>query len=80
MLTPFLPGTYPTYVQHEVEASGARTVSIGPETVMDRVLGKVNVPFTVQDGDSNFVSARWPGDSWALAELFIEKLKSARGV
>ena len=71
-------GTYPAFVQHEVEASGAREVSVGPETIMDRLLGKVNVPFTVRDGDSNYISARWPGDTWALAQLFIASLKSAK--
>lgn len=47
---------------------------------MDRLLGKVNTPFTVQDGDSYFVSARWPGDSWALAKLFIRRLMSAKNI
>jgi putative intracellular protease/amidase len=52
--------TYPTYVQHEVEASGAREVSVGPKTIMARLLGKVNIPYTVEDGESNYVYARWP--------------------
>jgi len=53
-------------------------VSVGPQTVTERLLGKVNVPFTVQDGDSNYISARWPGDTWALAKLFIKRLKNAK--
>ena len=67
-------GTYPTFVQHEVEASGALEVRVGPETVIDRLLGRVNIPFTVEDGDNNYVSARWPGDTWALAKLFVARL------
>jgi hypothetical protein len=55
-------------------------VNIGPETIIHRLLGKVNVPFTVQDGDSNYISARWPGDSWALAKLFIMQLKNTKKV
>jgi hypothetical protein len=55
-------------------------VSVGPATVMDRLLGKVSVPFTVQDGDSNYISARWPGDTWALAKLFITRLQSVKKV
>jgi protease I len=76
LFTSYLAGTYPAFVQHEVEGSGAIEVNVGPETVMDRLLGKVNAPFTVQDGDNNYVSARWPGDTWALAKLFITRLKS----
>jgi len=71
--------TYPAFVQHEVEGSGAQ-VSIGPKTIIDRLLGKVNVPFTVRDGDGNYVSARWPGDSWALAKVFIMRLKSTKKI
>jgi len=71
-------GTYTTFVQHEVESSGAQEVSVGPETIMDRLLGKVNVPFTVRDGDNNYISARWPGDAWALAKLFIMRLEDAK--
>lgn len=44
------------------------------KTVMDRVLGKVNASFTIQDSDSNYVSAERPSmNLWALAKLFIEK-------
>lgn len=75
-----IAGTYPTYVQHEVEASEAQEVIVGPEGLIDRLLGKVNVPFTVKDGGNNYVSARWPGDTWALAELFILKLKNAKNL
>ncbi|KAF7974306.1 hypothetical protein HWV62_12462 [Athelia sp. TMB] len=72
--------TYPAYVQHEVEASGASAVTTGPEGLLERISGKIDKPFTVKDGDNNYVSARWPGDSWALTELFIEKLKAVKGV
>lgn len=71
--------TYPTYVQHELEASGAQ-VFVGPSSILDRLGGKVNVPFTVEDGDSNYVSARWPGDAWALSDLFIAKLAALHGL
>lgn len=66
-------------MQHEVEATGA-TVNTGPEGVLNRVSGKIDKPFTVIDDDNNYVSGRWPGDSWALAELFIEKLKAVKGI
>ena len=66
-------GTYPQYVQHEVEATGALVI-VGPEKILDSLSRKVNKLSTVEDGDNNYVSGRWPGDAWELAKLFIWKL------
>ena len=61
ILRPHL-GTYPPYVRHEIEATGA-LVLIGSKNILDRLSGKVNKPFTVEDGHNNYVSGRWPGDA-----------------
>src|SRR5262249_15639461 len=53
--------TYPTYVEDEVRASGAR-FDRGP-----LVLGRGN-PYVVVDG--NYVSGRWFGDAYLFARTF----------
>jgi hypothetical protein len=67
--------TYPAYVEDEVIANlaspdqferGRRETKRGTRTDHRHA-------FVVDDG--NYVSARWPGDSYLFAERFIEKLR-----
>jgi putative intracellular protease/amidase len=57
--------TYDAYVEDEVRAAG-------PEFIRGHRFGD---PFVVEDG--NYVSARWPGDSYLLAQKMIANLESA---
>lgn len=69
--------TYPAYVEDEV-----RDVLDDPENQFQR--GPLNllanksdaVAFVVRDG--NYVSARWPGDSYVWGKAFVEILKSVK--
>lgn len=67
--------TYPMYVQGEVTTALARP--------KDFVRGPINLgkrgtatdhraAFVVEDG--NYVSARWPGDAYRFAEVFLERV------
>ncbi len=70
--------TYPAYVQDEVTAALGSTGEFvrGP---FDLGRKPVDGPrgFAVVDG--NYVSARWPGDAWALARHLIALLDARRG-
>jgi hypothetical protein len=69
--------TYPTYVEDEI-----RAVLEDPNKQYQR--GPLNLTadksdasaFIVRDG--NYLSARWPGDAYLLANAFIERLEAVR--
>jgi putative intracellular protease/amidase len=67
--------TYPTYVEDEVRAAlrnPSRFVR-GPLTVRRRGSGlDDSAAFSVRDG--NYLSARWPGDSYQFAKTFVRML------
>jgi len=72
--------TYPAYVEDEVRAAlgdpaqferGARTLSARGTRDDD------GPAFVVEDG--NYVSARWPGDSYLIAKRFIARLAEGAG-
>lgn len=64
--------TYDAYVEDEVRAAGAQVVS-GPTTLFSRgQRGDHRHAFVVEDGA--YVSGRWPGDAWVVAERFLAKL------
>lgn len=70
--------TYHAYVQDEVESALAQTTDfeLGPITIGTRGTRDDHRPaFVVEDG--NYVSARWPGDSYLLAERFVELLQTS---
>jgi putative intracellular protease/amidase len=67
--------TYPAYVEDEVQAALAAPADFlrGPRTLVRRGRdGDDRGTFVVEDG--NYVSARWPGDSYALARAFLARL------
>jgi putative intracellular protease/amidase len=67
--------TYPEYVQDEVTAalrSPAQFVR-GPRTLRRGTRDDHAPAFVVEDG--NYVSARWPGDSYLFAERFADRLR-----
>jgi putative intracellular protease/amidase len=67
--------TYPAYVEDEVRAALADPSHFarGPRTLMRRGSdGDDRGTFIVEDG--SYVSARWPGDSYALARAFLARL------
>ncbi len=72
--------TYPAYVEDEVRAAlrDPETQFLrGPITLGTRgTASSDRSTFTVVDG--NYVSARWPGDSYAFARKFIELLSATR--
>jgi putative intracellular protease/amidase len=66
--------TYPAYVQDEVVAALAepRQFLRGPRTLKRGTRTDHRHAFVVEDG--NYVSGRWPGDSYLFAERFIALL------
>jgi putative intracellular protease/amidase len=62
--------TYPEYVQDEVVAALADRAQFerGPRTLKRGTRTDHRHAFVVEDG--NYVSARWPGDSYLFAERF----------
>jgi putative intracellular protease/amidase len=67
--------TYPAYVEDEVRAALASEDDFvrGPRTMTARGTRDDDAPaFLVEDG--NYVSGRWPGDSWKVARAFAERL------
>jgi putative intracellular protease/amidase len=68
--------TYPLYVEDEVVANlGSKNqFERGPRETRRGTRTDHTHAFVVEDG--NYVSARWPGDSYLFAERFIEKLES----
>jgi len=67
--------TYPAYVEDEVSAALASPEQFerGPRTLRRRgTRDDHSAAFVVEDG--NYVSARWPGDSYLFAQRFIERL------
>lgn len=67
--------TYPTYVQGEVTAALARPQDFvrGPITLGKRGTATDHrAAFVVEDG--HYVSARWPGDAYRFAEVFLARL------
>jgi putative intracellular protease/amidase len=61
--------TYPEYVEDEVTRLGATFVR-GPTHLMARGTDTDDGPsFVVEDG--NYVSARWPGDAYAIAKRLV---------
>jgi putative intracellular protease/amidase len=69
--------TYPAYVEDEVKAAlntPARQFQRGPVVLSKRGTADDDSPaFVVEDG--NYVSARWPGDSYLFARRFCALLK-----
>jgi putative intracellular protease/amidase len=68
--------TYPEYVQDEVIAALADVSQFerGPRSLRRGSRRDHGPAFVVEDG--NYVSARWPGDSYLLAERFDAKLRT----
>jgi putative intracellular protease/amidase len=67
--------TYPAYVEEEVTAALADPSQFvrGPRTTLARGTRDDDAPaFVVEDG--NYVSARWPGDSYLIAKRFLDRL------
>jgi putative intracellular protease/amidase len=66
--------TYPAYVQDEVVgALNDKSQFVrGPRTVRRGTRDDHGPAFVVEDG--NYVSARWPGDSYLFAERFAARL------
>jgi putative intracellular protease/amidase len=67
--------TYPEYVEDEVRAALAHAEQFerGPRTLMKRGSDTDDrATFVVEDG--HYVSARWPGDAFALAKTFLARL------
>ncbi len=71
--------TYPAYVEDEVRAAladPAAQFQRGPRTLSARGTRDDDRPaFVVEDG--NYVSGRWPGDSYLLARHFIARLEGS---
>jgi putative intracellular protease/amidase len=70
--------TYPSYVEDEVRAALARPEDFarGPRTLSKRGTRIDHTDAFVID-DGRYVSGRWPGDAYLIAERLIERL--ARG-
>ena len=68
--------TYPAYVQDEVTAalSDPAQFERGPRTLRRGTRTDHAPAFVVEDG--NYVSGRWPGDSWKVARAFAARLPS----
>ena len=67
--------TYPAYVEDEVRAALAAPEDFqrGPRNLTQRGTDADDRPaFVVTDG--NYLSARWPGDSYRIAKALLEKL------
>lgn len=69
--------TYPAYVQDEVTGvlNDAAQFQRGPRTLRRGTRTDHAHAFVVEDG--NYVSARWPGDSYLFAQRFIAHLEQA---
>ena len=69
--------TYPMYVEDEVVANLASPDQFerGPRATKRGTRTDHRHAFVVEDG--NYVSARWPGDSYLFAERFIERLQGS---
>jgi putative intracellular protease/amidase len=68
--------TYPAYVEDEVRAALASPTDfeIGPRTLTSRGTADDDAhAFVVEDGA--YVSARWPGDAYAVAKRFLNKIE-----
>jgi putative intracellular protease/amidase len=67
--------TYPEYVEDEVVANldSPDQFQRGPRETKRGTRTDHRHAFVVEDG--NYVSARWPGDSYLFAQRFIEKLE-----
>jgi putative intracellular protease/amidase len=67
--------TYPEYVQDEVVGALADPAQFarGPRTLRRGTRADHRAAFVVEDG--NYVSARWPGDSYLFAERFEARLR-----
>jgi putative intracellular protease/amidase len=70
--------TYPEYVEDEVKAAlddPDQQFQRGPVVLSKRGTDTDDTPaFVVEDG--NYISARWPGDSYLFAHRFCDLLKS----
>jgi len=67
--------TYPAYVEDEVRAAlrDPSDFARGPHVLSKRGTATDDGPaFVVEDG--NYVSARWPGDSYLFAKRFADRL------
>jgi putative intracellular protease/amidase len=67
--------TYPAYVEDEVRASLAKPEDFerGPKTLSKRGTRDDHThAFVVEDG--RYVSGRWPGDAYLIADKLIERL------
>lgn len=71
--------TYPTYVEDEVVASLSSPDQFerGPRETKRGSRTDHRHAFVVEDG--NYISARWPGDSYLFAERFIDRLREQQG-
>jgi putative intracellular protease/amidase len=71
--------TYPAYVEDEVKAALAAPSDFerGPRTLSARGTRDDDGPAFVVE-DRNYVSGRWPGDSWKIARVFAARLAGAR--
>jgi len=70
--------TYPKYVEDEVRESLARPEDFerGPRELSKRgTRDDDSAAFVVEDG--RYVSARWPGDAWAIGRKLIARLPAA---
>jgi len=70
--------TYPEYVEDEVVANLADPSQFqrGPRETKRGTRTDHRHAFVVEDG--NYVSARWPGDSYLFAERFVQKLEERK--
>jgi putative intracellular protease/amidase len=70
--------TYPTYVEDEVVTALADPADFerGPRTTKRGTEDDDSPAFVVEDG--NYLSARWPGDSYLFARRFAELLAPAK--
>lgn len=66
--------TYPTWVQDEVEAAGARFERGPVHLIAHGTAIDDAAAFVVEDGA--YLSARWPGDAYLLARRFGGKLEA----
>lgn len=69
--------TYPEYVEDEVRAALAAETDFerGPRTLTSRGTDQDDqAAFVVEDGA--YVSARWPGDAYAVAKRFLKQIEA----